>query len=53
VFATYFQMDTVNEWRVHFYTPEDWTKQILDGYQILINPRTGDVLDVWAPGGNG
>jgi len=41
------------EWRIQFYTHEAVVSGQLDGYHVLINPRTGDVIDIWGPGGNG
>lgn len=41
------------EWRIEFYTHEALAMEQYDGYNVLINPHTGDVIDIWGPGGNG
>lgn len=41
------------EWRIHFYTDEAMNSDVLDGYEVVIEPYTGEVLMNFEPGGNG
>ncbi len=41
------------EWRIKFYTDEALNGEVLDGYEVVIAPATGDVIMVFTPGGNG
>ena len=40
-------------WRVDFYTQAAMTAGPLDGYIVWLEPQTGEVVDLWEPGGNG
>lgn len=42
-----------DEWRIHFYKPEDMYSEYLDGYQVGVDPVTGKINIVFTPGGNG
>ena len=41
------------EWRIHFYTDEAMNSDVLDGYQVAVDPYTGEILLIFTPGGNG
>lgn len=41
------------EWHIRFYTEEALNSDTLDGYQVNIDPTTGEVNLIYTPGGNG
>ncbi len=52
-FFTFESWDRKSQWRIDFYTPEVMESESLNGYIVFIDGRTGQVTDLWTPGGNG